>query len=106
MRPVDWGRPFRTKQVNRGPECGGTKRTRSAISIDFRVSVWDNGSGARRPYQRTVLGLRTGHVPALTLVRVSGIVKGVELTVFSRRPARSAASPAAQRRADGPRPRE
>ena len=42
--------------------------------------------------QRTVLGPRTGHVPALT-PWASGIVKGVELTVFSRRPARSAASP-------------
>ena len=40
-----------------------------------------------------MLGLRTGHGPALPLARASGIVKGVELTVFSRRSARSAASP-------------
>ena len=40
-----------------------------------------------------MLGLRTGHGPALPLARASGIVKGVELTVFPRRSARSAASP-------------
>src|SRR5690349_10520533 len=71
----------------------------SRITIDFCVVVWDNGSVRggliTRPCDLAQRPCARAHP-----VRVPAIVKGAELTVFSRRTARRAApgGPAAPRR--------
>ena len=62
------------------------------MSIDFRVGLWDNSSGAWRDYQPAVLGLRTGHVPAAYPCPGTRRRQRSRIMVFSQKSARSAAS--------------